>query len=189
MKAETASMILLLVTLTVATVIVILTPFGNDLLEPELGPLESSNEIPDTVCVIENGKCVQDITEEYKSVSTDRGRECGAFDLYYETGRYICVKSIYDTNNSIYRERGADKIVETYFTEVDGNTYIWKSTEVTGLKANHLYSTTSLIQAGYCHGPSKLIRVTELNASCDGGSDCHGIPMGWVNGTRVEACV
>lgn len=141
------------------------------------------------VCVIgDNGECKVDITEEYRNVSADRGRECGALDRYYETTRYICVKEITDTVNPFEKERGADKVVTTYFTEIDGNTYIMDSEEIPDLQPGHQYSIASLTQVGYCHGASKLIRATEIAGSCNGGSDCYGIPMGWTNGTREEVC-
>jgi hypothetical protein len=142
----------------------------------------------DQVCIIEEGKCSVDISAEFKNISSDAGRDCRADDRYYETTRYICVKSVNETDVTAYRNRGATDVVETYFTEIDGNTYLLDKGEIPDLKPGHLYSTVALTQAGYCRGPSKLVRVTEINTSCNGGSDCHGIPMGWVNGTRVEAC-
>jgi hypothetical protein len=169
----------------VATLIAIVIPilFASAAHSPLI------NTSDNRVCVLgHDGTCAVDITADFKNASSDRGRDCDILDRYYETTRYICVKSVNETDVAAYRNRGATDIVETYFTEIDGNTYILDKGEIPDLKPGHLYNTVALTQAGYCRGPSKLIRVTEINASCDGGSDCHGIPMGWVNGSRVEAC-
>ena len=131
-----------------------------------------------------------DITDEVTShyfMNTTDG-ECSATDKYYTTFRYICVKRITPTTNQNHIDRGADKIVTTYFTEIDGNTMIIDS-QVTPLSENHLYQTYQLTQAGYCRGPSLITSAVDMGiGSCDGSSNCHGYPMGWVNGTRIEVC-
>ncbi len=133
-------------------------------------------------CILDNnGKCVKDITNEVMNMDTDRSRDCNSHDRYSEYGREICIKNITPTNNTIYIERGADSELTTYFTQIDGNKYIYNSHDLPDLQKNHQYAIVELIQDGYCHGPSKLIRAIEINSYCDKCSvGSNGItPMGF----------
>jgi len=150
------------------------------------GILFSGLSDSNVVCVLdEKGNCKIDITEEFRNRGVDSGRECGKNDRYYEIQRYICVKNITLTEDPYHIERGANTKAETYFTAIDGNSYIYNSNDII-LKENHLYSTISLIQVGYCHGPNKIIEVKEICDSCNECSDSpNGIPMGYCPNVRV----
>jgi hypothetical protein len=188
MTTPKGSMIIVVIGIILFAIVMLITPYiGNkNYAAPDLTPLQRQK-----VCVIEaggNGVCKVDITAEYANKSTDETRECAPWDIYYETTRYICVRDIKDTTNPHYLIRDGNEVITTWFTQIDGNTYIANSRDLPNIKINHLYYTVALTQAGYCHGPSKIISVKELAESCDGGSNCYGIPMGWINGSRKESC-
>jgi len=141
------------------------------------------------VCIVdEKGNCIVDITKQYQNRTSDVDRECTQDDEYFQTTRYICVRSSYSTWDPVFLARGGNEELTTYFTEIDGNTYILNARDVQ-LQDDHEYLITALEQKGYCIGPGKIIGAEELNSSCDGRSTCHGIPMGFPGGNAtVEVC-
>lgn len=136
------------------------------------------------VCIIDpdTGACMIDITDEAREAYSPgfESRECGPHDRYYDLTRYICIREINNATNPNHIARGADKELVTYFTRVDGNTYIYDSKTFPNLQVNHSYYIVQLIQVGYCHGPSKIKEAREYQSLCNGSSTSpDGIPLGY----------